>query len=297
MKPLSLQNEEVRKGWLFLAPCLAMLAFVVVYPLAYGIYLSFTNLSLGFKDVKFVGLDNYYRLFSGDRIFNHAVRATAIWTLGVVFFQYIIGLGAALLLNEPFRGRWIYRGLILLPWVVPDVVGTYMWQWLYDPNYGQVNWFLMNIGLMSSKRALLANPDTALYAVMVIMIWRGIPFMSVVLLAGLQAIPRELYEVASMDGANIFQRFRNITFPLLKNVTVVCYLLMTIWMFNHFSVPYVLSQGGPAYRTTLLAVYTYMRGLVHHKIGQAAAIGVFMLMILLVFAFFYVRIVVKEKRS
>jgi len=295
-KHFSLRKEEAYKGWLFLAPCLIIIAFVILYPLTYGIYLGFTNFTLGRASAKFTGLANYIKLFSRDRIFRQAIRNTVIWTVGALCLEYLIGLGAALLLNESFKGRWIFRGLILLPWVIPNVVGAYMWQWLYDPNYGLVNWFLMNVGLMPSKMALLGSPSTALYATMVVAVWRGIPFMTVMLLAGLQAIPRDLYEVAAIDGANMWQRFRSITFPFLRNITIVCSLLMTIWLFNHFDVPYVLTHGGPRNRTTLLAIYTYIRGLERYQMGYAASIGVFMLVVLLIFAIFYIKIVLKGRQ-
>ena len=292
----SLKRKETMTAWLYLLPCIALMSLVILYPTVYGVLLGFTDYSLGETTApNFTAFQNYRTLFAEDEIFRKAVKNTLIWTAGVVSFQYAIGLIVALLLNVQFTGRWAYRALILLPWVVPNIVSAYMWQWMYDPNYGVVTWILTGIGVLSSERSLLASPNTALYAVMAIAVWRGVPFMTVMLLAGLQGIPRELYEVANLDGANGFQRFRFITFPMLKNISIVCVLLMSIWMFNHFDIPYVLTRGGPRNASMLLVMYTYLRSMRHFNMGYAASIGVFMLAVLMVFAYFYLRVVNRQR--
>lgn len=243
-------------------------------------------------EMHFVGLQNYAQMIS-DPVFHIALRNTAIWTLGVVSLQYLLGLVVALLLNEPIPLRGLFRGLVLVPWVVPSVVAALDWRWIYAPDYGILNYVLSSIGVISDPLQWLSDRHLAMLAVIIVGVWKSTPFMAVVLLAGLQSIPKELYDAAEVDGASMLQRFWYITFPNLRYLSMIVTMLAIIWTFNDFDIVYVMTKGGPSNATHLLSTYAYLSAFTYSDLGYAAAISVVMLVILLVFAIFYSRMLTK----
>jgi multiple sugar transport system permease protein len=279
--------------YIFIFPSIALMAAVILAPLVRGIVMSFNDVNIIKQgEMHFIGLQNYANMIS-DPVFHIALRNTAIWTIGVVFFQYMIGLGVALLLNEPIPFRGFFRGLVLVPWVVPSVVAALDWRWIYVPDYGILNYILRTLGLISDPLQWLADRHTAMIAVIIVGVWKSVPFMAVVLLAGLQSIPKELYDAAEVDGASIIQRFMYITMPNLRYLSAIVTMLAIIWTFNDFDIVYVMTKGGPSNATHLLSTYAYLSAFTYSDLGYAAAISVFMLLILLIFAIIYSQILTK----
>jgi multiple sugar transport system permease protein len=273
--------------YLMISPAVILMAVLILIPLARGVYMSFTDVNIMDKgSMTFAGLKHYAELFN-DPIFYIAVKNTASWTLGVVVFQYLIGLGVALLLNEPIPFRGFFRGLVLVPWVVPSVVAALVWRWIYVPDYGILNYILRSLGIIKQPLQWLSDSHLAMPSVIAVGVWKWVPFMAVVLLAGLQSIPKELYDAAEVDGANILQRFRHITLPHIRYLSMIVTMLSVIWTFNHFDIVYVMTKGGPANSTHLLSTYAYLTAFSYIDFGYAAVLSVFMLIILLIFTLIY----------
>jgi multiple sugar transport system permease protein len=288
-------QETARHGRLFrwaspyllILPSVVLMAVIILVPLVRGILMSFYSVNIIKQgEMHFIGLQNYIQMFA-DPVFHIALRNTLIWTIGVVFFQYIIGLGVALLLNEPIPFRGLFRGLVLVPWVVPSVVAALDWRWIYAPDYGILNYILLTLGVISDPLQWLADRHLAMLAVVIVGVWKSTPFMAVVLLAGLQSIPKELYDAAEVDGSNMLQRFWYITMPNLSYLSTIVTMLAIIWTFNDFDIVYVMTKGGPSNATHLLSTYAYLSAFTYSDLGYAATISVIMLLILLVFAIIY----------
>ena len=276
--------------YLLILPSVVLMLVLIFYPLVRGIVMSFTEVDLvNQATMTFAGLEQYQKLLD-DPIFIHSLLNTLRWTLGVVVFQYLFGLGIALLMNEKIPMRGFMRGLILVPWVVPSVVAALVWRWIYAGEYGILNHILEQIGLIQRPLEWLSDPKLAMPAVIAVGIWKWVPFMAVVLLSGMQSVPPEEYESAKVDGANAFQRFWFITMPHLRNLSMIVTLLSFIWTFNHFDIVYVMTKGGPANATHLLSTYSYLTAFSFFDIGYAAAMSVVMLIALMIFAIFYLRI-------
>ena len=277
----------------FILPVLLVVLAVLVYPLVRGVYLSFTkyglyNLLVSEKPV-WVGVGNYVDLLK-DALFRLSFRTTVLWTLIVVSGQYVIGFVLALLLNAKFKGRGLFRSLILIPWIVPSIVAALAWIWIYDQHYGVLNVMLRQLGLLRGENIAWLGGSTwlAFMAVCVAAIWKGVPFMTIVLLAGLQAIPVELYEASRIDGARFRQVVRYIIIPHLKTISAITILLSTIWTFNQFDLVYIMTKGGPAYATHLLSIYTYLTAFDANEMGYAAAIaGVLLVVMMVIMAFYF----------
>ncbi|MHB8187488.1 MAG: carbohydrate ABC transporter permease [Dermatophilaceae bacterium] len=294
-------------AWVMVAPVVIVLAVLVFYPLVNGIWLSLTNTteanqaaeicrkSLGGVTVctpnpdpaRFVGLGNYADLLSG-RIgrFWPQLEITLIWTATCVFFHYTLGLALALLLNREFRGRAAYRILLILPWAVPAFVSAFAWKFIFERDSGILNAALGVVGI--GPIDWFANTPTSLMAVIVVNVWLGVPFMMVAVLGGLQSIPAELYEAASMDGANPWQQFTNVTLPGLRPVSATVILLGTIWTFNMFPIIYLVSKGGPAGSTEILVTGAFkaaFEGIRNYSL--AATYGVVILSILVAYSVGY----------
>ncbi len=280
--------------YMLILPAVALMALVILIPLLRGLVMSFTKVDLITQEMAFVSLSQYRKLFLEDPLFWRALGNTARWTIGVVTFQYLFGLGIALLLNEPIPLRGVFRGLVLVPWVVPSVVAALVWRWVYAGNYGIFNHVLQRVGLIREPMEWLSDPKLAMPAVIAVGVWKWVPFMAIVLLSGLQSIPKELYDAAEVDGANIVQRFWHITLPSLRYLSMIVTMLSVIWTFNHFDIVYVMTKGGPANATHLLSTYAYLSAFSYFDVGYAAAISSVMLVILLMFAIIYIRILSKE---
>src|ERR1700757_4063704 len=241
------------------------------------------------QDYKFIGLGNYLRLIE-DPVFWLSLWNSVVWVFGSVILQFIAGFAAALLLHQAFRGRALVRTLTLLPWIIPGVVVGLIWEWLYLPNYGVINDLLLRAGLMQDRVAWLSSPDLAMGAVVFTNVWRGIPFFAIMLLAGLQAIPDELYEAAHVDGAGVVSRFWHITLPLLRPIIVVSTATRIIWTFNYADLIFVMTGGGPANATQITSTYTLTQAYSTLDFGYAAALSVVLLLVMLAFTAAYLKI-------
>lgn len=269
-----LDNDNVL-GLILITPLAAVILGLITYPLLSAIWLSMNDKMVGFIP-KFVGLRNYQYVLK-DSVFQRTIINNFVYTFVVVSCKLCLGTIIALLLNKQFRGRGLIRGLLLLPWAVPALVSALTWRWIYDDMSGVLNLILMNLGLIKLPVAWLSNISTAMPAVMFVSIWRGTPFFAITLLAGLQAIPVELYEAADVDGATAWQKFRYVDLPGLLSVAGVVTLLATIWTFNEFQIVYVMTGGGPAHATELFSTLAYQIGIGSMRLGQAAAVSLMFL--------------------
>ena len=275
-------------AYVLIAPGLLMVGVILIYPLLRGIVSSFfTQASGSMAFEKFVGLQHYRELLS-DKIFFKALLNSAFSTVVIVAALYLIGLGIALLLNKSFRGRGIYRSLMLIPWVVPGIAAAMTWKWMYASQYGIVNHILQALGLIDQNIDWLGSTSTALGSIMVTTVWKDIPFVTIVLLAALQSVDTTLYEAVKIDGGNAWQAFWHITMTGIKNVSITTILLEIIWTFNKFDLVYTMTKGGPSNSTQTIPVYTYITAFNFFKFNKAAAVGVIGRLLVGVFAVLYI---------
>ncbi|MGI6726868.1 MAG: carbohydrate ABC transporter permease [Christensenellales bacterium] len=283
-------------GYRMLIPASLLILLISIYPLINGIVLGFQQYNLlKPKRRGFIWFNNFVKL-SGDSEFFQAITFTFIYTISVVLIAYCLGLMLALLLNRNIRFRGMFRALILIPWIIPPVVAATNWALLLNDQIGFVNNLLRKIGLIENSVLFLAAPDTARITVIITSAWKSFPFMMITLLAGLQAIPGELYEAAEIDGASAGQRFLHITMPMLNSVTVVCTTLMFIWTFNNMENIYLLTRGGPNQATFVLSILTYYTAFMRSDIGYASAMATVLLVILLVMSLIYTRLLNKSNK-
>ena len=274
-----LEREDTLAFWL-LIPTLGLLTLFIAYPFVRGVWLSVTNTMVG-EPGHFIGLKNFTKIFD-DSIFRTAALNTFIYTGVTTVFKLALGLWLALLLNRSFRGKRLVRASMLLPFIIPTVLSTFAWRWMFDPTFSVLNWLLYRTGFIVTKIPFLSDGVYGLWCAIVVNTWRGMPFFAITLLAGLQTINPDLHEAASLDGANGWKRFWNVTWPLLKPVTVVVVVFSIIQTFSDFQLIYVLTGGGPANSTHLLATYAYQIGVATGLLGEGAAISLFMLPVLFV---------------
>ncbi|QMV00882.1 ABC transporter permease subunit [Devosia sp. D6-9] len=283
-------RNMLRFDWLpvwLVAPAGLLMTGLLIYPIVQGILLSFFDTRiLNYARGKFIGLANYERLFV-DPYFWNAVRVTFIYGAASMVCTYLLGLGFALLLNRNFPGRGLIRTLFILPWAIPEVVAVLIFVWMLDAQFGVINYALVSVGLIREPLAWLANRDLALPALVLVTSWQQFPLAMLILLAGLQTIPKEEYEAAMVDGANAWSRFIHVTMPGLRAVNVVLVLLLILNSFRRVTMIYAMTGGGPARATETLSILTYNTAFDYQRIGYAAAIGTALLVILLVFSLIY----------
>jgi multiple sugar transport system permease protein len=285
-----LLEDERRLALLLLLPTMVLLGLFIAYPFVRGIMLSVTDSRVGVPG-DFVGLENYRRLWS-DSIFRAAVYNTFLYTGVTTVFKLGLGLWLAMLLNRNFRGKAFTRAFILLPFIIPTVLSTFAWKWMFDPTFSVLNWLLYHLGAITGRINWLGDPDLAMVSIMVVNIWRGVPFFAISLLAGLQTISPELQEAAAIDGARPWQRFWHVTWPLLLPVTMVVVLFSVIQTFADFQLVYVMTGGGPANATHLFATYAYQLGIGTGLLSEGAAISLAMfpfLFLIVVVQLLYIR--------
>ncbi|OJU24468.1 MAG: ABC transporter permease [Alphaproteobacteria bacterium 64-6] len=273
-----LENER-NLAWLLLLPTMVLLGLFIAYPFMRGLLLSVTDTRVGVPG-EFVGLDNFRRLAS-DPIFHAVVWNTCWYTFVTTIFKLALGLWLALLLNRSFRFKAFTRAFILLPFIIPTVLSTFAWKWMFDPTFSVLNWMLYQTGLIRGAINWLGDGDLAMLSIIIVNIWRGVPFFAISLLAGLQTISPDLNEAAAIDGARPWQRFWYITWPLLLPVTMVVMLFSVIQTFADFQIVYVMTGGGPANATHLFATYAYQLGVGTGLLSQGAAVSLAMFPILL----------------
>jgi ABC-type sugar transport system permease subunit len=269
-------GPDYRMGFLFVAPIVVLTLALVAYPFCYAIYLSLTRKYVGMPPV-FVGLENYVKL-TYDGFFRRAVANSFIFTFGSVGFKLVLGMVMALVLTSKIRFRSFWTGVLLIPWVAPTVVSALNFLWIFDFSLGVLNYLLVRVtGILSQGVGWLSEPNTAMASVIAVNIWRGFPFFGISFLAGMKAIPPELYEAASVDGATVLQRFVHVTLPGLKNIIIIVVLLSTIWTFNDFGIVYILTKGGPGGATQVLPVLTYEIAFGAQRLGEAIAVALYIL--------------------
>ena len=276
----SVLDNERWLAVLLLAPTGVLLGLFIAYPFVEGIWLSLTNTRVGVRG-EFVGLNNFAKVWN-DSIFRTAVWNTCWYTLITTVFKLILGLWLAQLLNRHFRGKAFIRAFILLPFIIPTVLSTFAWKWMFDPTFSVFNWMLYQLGLITTRINWLGDPDLAFASIIAVNVWRGVPFYAISLLAGLQTISPELQEAAAIDGANGWQRFVHITWPLLLPVTMVVTLFSVVQTFADFQLVYVLTGGGPANATHLFATYAYQIGVGTGLLSEGAAISLAMFPVLFI---------------
>jgi multiple sugar transport system permease protein len=262
-------------GYLFVLPLVVLVLALVAYPLGSAVHVSLTEKYVGYAP-RFVGLRNYADL-ARDAVFHKVVWNSALFTVVSVSAKIVIGLLMALALHRTLAARRLVRGVLLLPWVVPTVITALAWHWMFDALRGVINVSLQTAGLIAEPIAWLGQPATAMAAVITVNVWRGFPFFGVSLLAGLQAIPRDLYEAAAVDGASAVQQFRHVTLPGLRPVLFVTTLISTIFTLNDFNIVYVMTRGGPGIATHVLATYTYETGFQALRWGKAVAVSMYLM--------------------
>jgi multiple sugar transport system permease protein len=285
-----LLEDERWLAMLLLLPTVALLGVFIAYPFVKGIELSVTDTRVGVPG-HFVGFQNFIDVWN-DSIFQVAVWNTCFYTFIATVFKLALGLWLAVLLNNNFKGKAFTRAFILLPFIIPTVLSTLAWKWMFDPTFSVINWGLFRLGLIHSRINWLGDPHLALISVIIVNIWRGVPFFAISLLAGLQTISPELHEAAAIDGARPWQRFLHVTWPLLLPVTLVVMLFSVIQTFADFQLVYVLTGGGPANATQLFATYAYQIGIGTGLLSQGATISlaVFPVLLLVVIVqLFYIR--------
>lgn len=285
-------QRESTLAWLFLLPGVLVLLVFLAYPFGYGIYISLTDAMVGFAGTEFIGFENYQRLLD-DPTFIKTVRNTFVYGFGTVPFKLVLGLGLALVLNQSFRFSRFFRAFLLLPWIVPTAISSLAFLMLYSGVLSPISWVLENLGLIDGNINFLGDPTNAIISLCVANIWRGVPFFGISILAGLQAVPHELNEAAALDGANAWQRFWSVTWPVIRNITLIATLFSVIWTFADFQLIYVLTKGGPANSTHIFGTYSYQT-LGYTDIGTAAAISLYMFPILAVLAIALLRFVRRE---
>ncbi len=276
-------DREAPLGYALLAPALLMLLGFVAYPFLIGLWLSVTDAEVGVIG-RFVGLANYRFEFLRDPVFLKSISNTFIYTAVTTVFKLALGLVMAVLLNQTFRLQRFVRAALLLPWIIPTVLSTLAWRWMFDPTFSVINWVVTHSGLAARGVDWFGTPQTAMASLIVVNVWRGSPFYGISFLAGLQVIPVELYEASRVDGASRWLQFRRITLPMLRPVLLVVLLLSTILTFADFQLPFVLTNGAPYSSSHLLATWAYAQAIQGGALGIGAAVSLVLFPVLSVVA-------------
>ena len=284
--------QDTPVAYTFIAPAFFLLLFLVAYPFVLSVWFSLSDARVGDAGV-FVGLDNFRRLLTSS-IFLQTLQNSIVFTALALGLKTALGMALALLLFRITKFKRLIRGAVLLPFIVPTALSTLVWWWMFEPMYSVVNWTLKALHIVNRDIPWLPDPYLAMFTVILVNTWRGLPFFAITLLAGLVSIPRELYEAAESDGAGPVGRFWHVTLPLLKPVLAVVILFSTIFTLADFNIVYVLTKGGPMNMTHLFATYSFALGLQSGQIGQGAAVSLFLFPILLFVVFVQLRTVRKS---
>ena len=289
-----LKRQQTRFAWLMLLPALAVVAIVALYPLGLTVWQSFTNEQFlaGIAPTEFVGLDNYRSLLD-DTIFRDTIWLTFKFTVITVAFELVLGMIIALVVNSGFKGRGVMRAVMLVPWAIPTVISAAMWKWMYNDIFGVINDGLTRLHIVDHNVAWISQPNTALASVCVVDIWKTTPFVALLLLAGLQVIPTELYEAANVDGVSKWQQFRRITLPLLKPAILVTVIFRTLDALRVFDIFFVFFGSRPDTQT--MAIYDQNTIVNVGDVGYGAAISVAIFLIIALFVVIYTTLVRVER--
>ena len=276
----SIFRVERKLGLAFTLPIFILIFLLMGFPFAYTIYLSLTNKTVGMP-ATFVGLANYISVFT-DSTYWRVVGNTVIYTVICIVVKLILGMLFALLLNEKFHGRGLTRVAMLLPWAIPGMVAANTWKWMYNDQYGIINEVLRDLHIISSPIPWLGSMSLALFSVIIVNIWRGVPFFLFSILGALQSIDEQLYDAGKIDGANVFQRFFNISLPSIMPVVAISTLLSTIWTFNDFDNIWLITGGGPLNASSVIATYTYEQAFMYNDMARGMAVAVSVVPVLLI---------------
>lgn len=275
---------------ILLAPALVTIVAVIGYPIGRAIWLTFLDYNVLRPDrTTFAGFENYRDTFR-DPVFWQALRNSLTWVGGAVSLQIFFGFLGALLLNQRFVGRYLIRGIVLIPWATPSVLVALMWMWMLDGNYGVLNDILRNLGAIDRYIPWIAQPGTALPTLILIDVWQGVPFFAVMLLAALQAFPKELEDAAVVDGANAWQQLRYIKIPFILPTLLITTVLRIIWTANYMDLMFIITNGGPGFRTTTLPFFAYTTSYRRLDFGQGATVAFLQALLLAVVIVVYIRL-------
>ena len=275
--------------WYYVGPIFLLLVIMFGYPLIKSIVMAFQNYKLGNANVYFNDFANFQKMF-GDKDFPLLLKNSIVYVIVSVFGQFIGGLILALCLRDKFKGRGIYQSIVFLPWAFSAFVVGLVFRWSFNGEYGVVNDVLMKLGIIKKGIAWLGTPGLSLVVVILAMIWIGIPFFGIMILAALQSIPDEIYEAADMDGCGMFRKFFSLTLPYIKPTVIMTILLRTIWIFNSFDLVVIVTQGGPVNYSQTLPSYMYTKAFSGYDFGLAGAFGVLLMVILGVYAVLFLKL-------
>ena len=273
----------------WIGPALVLILLVVIWPVIELIRTSFTDISLAGSLLDFNGLANYRDLLANTDLYP-VVRRTLLWVFGIVFFTVLLSLPLAQLINQNFPGRKYVRWAMIFPWAASVVMTSMIWTWILDAYSGELNLTLTQLGLISEPVDWVNNPGSSFYFLMWVAVFVSVPFTTFVLLAGLQSIPADIVEAASVDGASHWQIYRRIKFPLLRNSLLIASIINIINVFNSFPIIWVMTRGGPGYETDTTTTFAYKLAFIESNMGQSTALGVFNFMIIMVIVGFYLKV-------
>ena len=284
-----MSRRKKMEPWYYVGPIFLLLVIMFGYPLIKSVVMAFQNYKLGNANVYFNDFANFHKMF-GDKDFLLLLKNSVVYVVVSVFGQFIGGLILALCLRDKFKGRGIYQSIVFLPWAFSAFVVGLVFRWSFNGEYGVVNDMLMKLGIIKKSIAWLGTPGLSLVVVILAMIWIGIPFFGIMILAALQSIPDEIYEAADMDGCGMFRKFFSLTLPYIKPTVIMTILLRTIWIFNSFDLVVIVTQGGPANYSQTLPSYMYTKAFSGYDFGLAGAFGVLLMVILGVYAVLFLKL-------
>ncbi len=283
-------------GYFLIAPAVLGILLMTIYPLISGVLMSFQEKNMVKSGAgvigDFIGFTNYLALFK-DEVFLLSLKNTAVWTISNLVLQMLLGVITALLLNQKLKARLLYRVSVLIPWIVPSVVAALNWRWMYDSKNGIINILLMKAGLITNGVTWLGETSSAMPAVIIESVWKGMPFVMLMVLAGLQTIPLDMYEAAHIDGANRFQILTKITIPFIKDSILIAGILTTIYTINNFNAIWLMTAGGPLDSTEILFTYAYKKAFLQYDFGSSAAISTIIFIIIVLLTTIYTRLLKK----
>lgn len=286
---------DQNKGLLFVAPAVLTIMLVVIYPLFYTFILSFIRSDIFSNTFKYVGISQYIKLLK-DPVFILSIKNTFLWTFNSVLFQFILGFIAAVLINQDFiKAKALLRILLLVPWVLPSIVGVMVWKWMFHADFGIINVFLKWLGIISQNISWVSEEKTALASAIIVNVWKMFPFVMIMIDAALQNVPNDLKDAAKIDGANDLRVFMTVTVPHIALACLTVILLLTIWAFNAFTFIFVLTEGGPAHRSETLPMFIYKSAFRNYNFGIASSASIVLLILVAIFSIIYIKIFLRRE--
>ncbi len=277
-----------RSGVPYVIPALLIIALVMLYPLLYTLVMGFFKKTLMKPDPVFVGFSQFGKLFT-NRVFVQTIGNTLVWTAGSVFLQFTIGFALSLLLHQPFvKGKTVLRILLMVPWVLPSIIGSSVWKWMYNADYGIINYVFQMLRIIPENQTWLSNPDAAMGSVIAVNAWKMFPFVLLMVEAALQSVSKELKEAALIDGANAYQSFWTVTWPTIAQTCFSVILLLIIWTLNAFTFVYNLTLGGPAHKTEVMAMFIHNKAFAEFNFGMASAASAVLFLITMTISLVYI---------